>query len=92
MHRPRYVVFHQDGEWQIKSASRVFTASYRSKAQALTAAIELAMKDGQRGYPSVVTVRHEDGRFISEWMYGKDLQPDDAARPPGEKQPGRSGA
>jgi hypothetical protein len=92
VHRPRYVVIDRDGEWQIKSASRFFSASYSSKAQALSAAIELAMEDGQPGYEPAVVVRHEDGRFISEWMYGKDPKPDDAARPPRGKQAGRSGA
>jgi hypothetical protein len=39
-----------------------------------------------------VLVRHEDNRFITEWVYGLDLHPDEAARPAGTKQPGRSGA
>jgi hypothetical protein len=44
------------------------------------------------GHAPEVLVRHEDDRFITEWAYREDLHPDDAARPAGKKQPGRSGA
>ena len=54
---------------------------FPSKAQALCAAIGLAEKDGKRGHAPEVLVRHEDDRFITEWVYGKDLHPDEAARP-----------
>jgi hypothetical protein len=27
-------------------------------------------------------VRHEDGHFITEWVYGEDTHPDNATRPP----------
>jgi len=82
----------KDGEWQIKNAYRHVTSTFPSKAQALCAAIELAEKDGNRGHKPEVLVRHEDDRFITEWVYGQDLHHDDAARPAGGKQPGRSGA
>jgi hypothetical protein len=70
----------------IKNAHRPETAGFPSKAQALCAAIELAEKDGDRGHAAEVLVRHEDDRFITEWVYGEDLHPDEAARPAGEKQ------
>jgi hypothetical protein len=92
MHKSRYVVMQKDGEWQIKNAYRHVTSTFPSKAQALCAAIELAEKDGNRGHEPEVLVRHEDDRFITEWVYGQDLHPDDAARSAGGKQPGRSGA
>jgi hypothetical protein len=28
-----------------------------------------------------VLVRHEDGHFLTEWAFGRDLHPDAAARP-----------
>ena len=77
---------------KIRNAHRHVTATFPSKAQALCAAIELAEKDGRSGHAPEVLVRHEDDRFMTEWVYGQDLHPDDAARPAGEKQPGRSGA
>jgi hypothetical protein len=92
LHKSRYVVINHDGEWQIKNANRHVTARFPSKAQALCAAIELAENDGTRGDAPEVLVRHEDDRFITEWVYGADDRPDDAARPAGRKQPGRSGA
>jgi hypothetical protein len=88
MHKSRYVVMNQDGGWQIRNAYRHVTSIFPSKAQALCAAIELAEKDGEHGHAPEVLVRHEDDRFITEWVYGDDLHPDDAARPAGRKQPG----
>ena len=92
MERSRYVVSGHDNGWQVRTASRSITEVFPSKAQALCAAIELAESDGARKGASVVVVRHEDDHYITEWEYGKDLHPDDAARPDGAKQPGRSGA
>jgi hypothetical protein len=89
LHRSRYVVLHHDGDWQIRTARRHVESTFDTKQQALIAAIELAEKDEQA---SEVLVRHEDDRFIIEWTQGHDLHPDDASRPSGGKQPGRSGA
>jgi hypothetical protein len=92
LHKSQYVVMNQNGGWQIRNARRHVTATFPSKAQALCAAIELAEKDGERGHAPEVLVRHEDDRLITEWVYGEDLHPDEAARPAGRKQLGRSGA
>ena len=92
VHKSRYVVMNQNGEWQIRNAHSHVTATFPSKVQALCAAIELAEKDGGDGHAPEVLVRHEDNRFITEWVYGEDLHPDEAARPAGRKQPGRRGA
>ena len=70
MHKSRYVVMNQDGGWQIRNAYRHVTSIFPSKAQALCAAIELAEKDGEHGHAPEVLVRHEDDRFITEWVYG----------------------
>jgi Uncharacterized protein conserved in bacteria (DUF2188) len=92
LRKSRYIVLNHDGAWEIKNARGRVTATYPSKAQALCAAIELAEQEGVRGQSPEVLVRHEDNRFITEWVYGRDLHPDEAARPAGGKQPGRSGA
>jgi hypothetical protein len=92
LHKSRYVVMNQDGGWQIRNAHHHVAATFPSKAQALCAAIELAEKDGGRDHAPEVLVRHEDDRFVTEWVYGEDPHPDEAARPAGKKQPGRSGA
>ena len=70
MRKSRYVVMNQDGGWQIRNAYRHVTSIFPSKAQALSAAIELAEKDGEHGHAPEVLVRHEDDRFITEWVYG----------------------
>jgi hypothetical protein len=81
--KSRYIVLNHDGAWEIKNARGRVTATYPSKAQALCAAIELAEQEGVRGQSPEVLVRHEDNRFITEWVYGRDLHPDEAARPAG---------
>ena len=63
MRKSRYVVMNQDGGWQIRNASRHVTSIFPSKAQALSAAIELAEKDGEHGHAPEVLVRHEDDRY-----------------------------
>ena len=73
-HKSRYVVTTQDGGWQIRNVHHHVAATFPSKAQALCAAVELAEKDGGRGHAPEVVVRHKDDRFITEWVYGEDLQ------------------
>jgi Uncharacterized protein conserved in bacteria (DUF2188) len=81
MHRPRYIVLSQDGEWKILRGGRRCSDAYATKTDALFAAIEIAEKDGHAGHEAEVLVRHEDGRFLIEWMFGHDLHARDAAQP-----------
>lgn len=81
MHNPRYVVVNLEGEWQIKQAGRHFSGSYATKTQALCAAIEFAEEDGRAGHFAQVLVRHEDDHFVTEWVYGREVRGDEAARP-----------
>jgi len=81
MHSSRYVVLNQDGQWKIVQGGRRYSASYTSKSQAMCAAIEFAEKDGVAGRTSKVLVRHEDGRFMTEWMLGHDLRSTKEVRP-----------
>jgi hypothetical protein len=81
MHKSRYVVLKQEGEWQIKHAGKHHSGCFASKAEALSAAIELAEKDGATGHAPEVLVRYEDDRFITEWAYGGDVSLNAADRP-----------
>lgn len=78
----RYVVVSEKSRWQIVRAGRRYPETYTSKSQAVWSAIAFAQKDGLAGRRAEVMVRHEDGHFITEWVYGKDLHLDEAARPP----------
>jgi len=80
MHRPRYIVLSQDGEWRILRRGQRYSEAYATKTEAIVAAIEVAEKDGH-GQEAEVMVRHEDGRFLIAWMFGRDLRAADAARP-----------
>jgi|HubBroStandDraft_6_1064221.scaffolds.fasta_scaffold1944604_2 hypothetical protein len=81
MNQVRYVVVRREAEWKIVRAGRRYSGSYPSKRQALCAAIEFAEQDGHAGSRVEVLVRHEDGHFLTEWVFGRDLHPDAAARP-----------
>ncbi len=74
MHKPRYVVVHEEGTWRIRQAGRHFSDAYGSKTQALSAAIAFAEQDGQHGRYAEVLVRHEDDHFVTEWAYGRNVQ------------------
>jgi hypothetical protein len=76
----RYVVVGQGDRWTIIQGRRRFS-QYASKSQAMVAAIEFAEKDGDAGRDVEVLVRHEDGRFMTEWIFGHDLHPDEVDRP-----------
>ena len=80
MHRPRYIVLSQDGEWRILRRGQRYSEAYATKTEAIVAAIEVAEKDGH-GQEAEVMVRHEDGRFLIAWIFGHDLHAADAARP-----------
>jgi len=77
MHHFRYVVVGQGDRWTIIRGRRRFS-EYASKTQAMSAAIEFAERDGP---DAEVLVCHEDGRFMTEWLFGQDLHPNEAARP-----------
>jgi hypothetical protein len=76
----RYVVVGQGDRWTIIQGRRRFT-QYPSKSQAMVAAIKFAEKDGDAGRDVEVLVRHEDGRFMTEWIFGQDLHPGEVDRP-----------
>jgi hypothetical protein len=84
----RYVVLRREGEWKIVQGGRRHSGSYPSKRQALCAAIAFGEKDGHAGRRVEVLVGHEDGHFLTEWIFGRDPGCDEAARPivmPGRK-------
>ena len=81
MFRPRYVVLNQEAGWKIVQGARRFPGAYPSKTQAICSAIAFAENDGNAGRHAEVLVQHEDGRFITEWVFGQDPRPDEAARP-----------
>jgi Uncharacterized protein conserved in bacteria (DUF2188) len=81
MHHFRYVVVSQGDRWTIIQGRRRFSESYASKSQAMFAAIEFAEKESHTGRDVEVLVRHEDGRFMTEWTFGRELHEDKASRP-----------
>jgi hypothetical protein len=76
----RYVVVRREAEWQIVQGGRRYSGSYPSKTQALCVAIEFAEKDGHAGRRAEVLVGHEDGHFLTEWIFGHGPHPDATVR------------
>jgi hypothetical protein len=81
MNHLRYVVVRHEAEWTIVQGGRRYSGSYPSKRQAVGAAIEFGEKDGRAGRRVEVLVGHEDGHFLTEWIFGRDPRRDEAARP-----------
>jgi hypothetical protein len=77
----RYVVVSEESRWQIVRGGRRFPETYPSKSQAVCSAIAFAERDGQAGRRAEVMVRHENGLFITEWVFGEDVDADEAAKP-----------
>jgi hypothetical protein len=78
----RYVVVSEESQWQIVRGGRRFPEIYPNKTQAVCSAIAFAERDGRAGRRAEVMVRHENGLFITEWVFGEDINADNAARPP----------
>jgi hypothetical protein len=71
MRNPRYVVVNEDSGWRIVQGGRRYPGSFSSKTLAVVTAIGFAQRDGGAGQHGEVLVRHEDGRFATEWCSGK---------------------
>lgn len=69
----RYVVVDDESRWRIIRGGRRFAETYPTKSQAISGAIALAEKDGLAGRRAEVMVRHENGLFITEWVFGEDV-------------------
>lgn len=69
----RYVVVSDKSRWQIVRGGRRFPETYPSKSLAICGAIAFAENDGRAGRRAEVMVRHENGLFITEWVFGEDL-------------------
>ncbi len=69
----RYVVVSEDSWWRIVRGGRRFPETYPSKTLAICSAIAFAERDGLAGRRAEVMVRHENGLFIKEWVFGEDV-------------------
>jgi hypothetical protein len=78
----RYVVVSEKSQWQIVRGGRRFPETYPSKTLAICSAIAFAERDGRAGRRAEVMVRHENGLFITEWVFGEDVHADKAAQKP----------
>ena len=79
----RYVVVSEESRWQIVRGGRRFPETYPSKMLAICSAIAYAERDGLAGRRAEVMVRHENGLFITEWVFGEDVDAgNDAAQTP----------
>ena len=78
----RYIVVNHDSGWRIVQGGRRFPGTYSSKSQALSHAIAFAEQEGNAGRQAAVVVRHEDGRFITEWVFGEARPQEEAEEQP----------
>ena len=72
--KAHYFVVKHNGAWRIRAGYRT-TGAYEDKAQALSAAVDYAEKDGMAGRDAQVFVQGEDRHFRAAWVYGRDPYP-----------------
>jgi hypothetical protein len=77
----RYVVVSKESRWQIVRGGRRYPETYPSKTLAICSAIAFAEQDGLAGRRAEVVVRHENGLFITEWVFGEDAHASKTAQP-----------
>jgi hypothetical protein len=80
MRNPRYVVVNEEAGWRIVQGGRRYPGSFSSKTLAIVTAIGFAESDGHAGHRPEVLVRHEDGRFATEWVFGQDRRANRSVR------------
>jgi hypothetical protein len=57
-----------------------YPGSFSSKTLAIVTAIGFAESDSHAGHRPEVLVRHEDGRFATEWVFGQDRRANRSVR------------
>jgi hypothetical protein len=81
MRHSKYVVVSRHEGWKIFQAGRSYADLYPTKGQAMGAAIALAERAGHSGRDAEVLVQHEDGHFLTEWVFGQDPNVAKSAQP-----------
>lgn len=75
MTRIRYLVVERDGKWKI-NLGKLTMGSFPNRLSAISAAIDMADRDGRNGGDSQVLVRREAQELLIEWTYGRDPYPE----------------
>ncbi|WP_374311177.1 DUF2188 domain-containing protein [Dongia sp.] len=70
----QYVIGKHEGRWKISYEGK-HHGSYDTQHAATRQAIDWAQEVGGKGHSASVLIKGEDGRFRTEWTYGKDPYP-----------------
>jgi hypothetical protein len=71
----RYLIVEKDGKWKINLGS-LKMGSFTNRLGAISAAIDMADRDGRNGGDAQVLVRREEQELLIEWTYGRDPYPE----------------
>lgn len=73
MSRAHYYIAQVCEGWLVRHNFENY--SYRTRQEAMRAAVDAAYKSGQNGHDARVLVLGEDGKWQTAWRYGYDLYP-----------------
>jgi hypothetical protein len=73
MARAHYYILHESGSWKIKHEGKDY--HYATQADAMRAAVDAAHEAGRAGHDAQVLVQGRDGKWQTEWTYGRDPYP-----------------
>ncbi len=74
MGKATYQISSSDTCWTVSHSGAAYP--YRTRAIAISAAIDAARSSGLRGHEAEVFVEDGDGGWLEEWVFGRDPYPD----------------
>jgi Uncharacterized protein conserved in bacteria (DUF2188) len=73
MARAQFYVLKNGGQWKIRHNDKDY--DFPTQASAMKAAVDAAHQAGTKGLDAQVLVQDRDGRWQTEWTYGRDPYP-----------------
>ncbi len=74
MARAQYIVVLNEWEWKVSHEGEYY-GPFKTQAEAIRAAVDIAHKSGQQGHDAQVLVQGRDNQFRTAWTYGHDPYP-----------------
>lgn len=71
MQLDRYLIIPSGNQWAIRLNARILN-TFRTKADAIRAAVEAARRSGEIGISATVMSQREDGAFVALLTFGQD--------------------
>jgi hypothetical protein len=67
----RYLILPAGDQWAVRLDTKILK-TFRSKTDAIRAAIDAARRSGEIGIAAAVMSQRGDGAYVSLWTFGQD--------------------